>query len=122
MARRRRLGRIAAHLLPASPPGSASASSGGEARRPPELSAAEQRAFVRDGWVIVRGAVSRGLTEAARREVNIENGRKGWRAAYAKLARHSAMTELITASSLGELLHHTNRWALSSPPPSASPR
>jgi hypothetical protein len=104
---RRRLGRLAQHVSrhpssAAAPPSSHSeAAAGGEE----QLSAELKADFARDGYVILRNAVSKRLTQAARRAVNIENGRKGgWRGAYAKLARHAAMMELITQSRLGSLL------------------
>ena len=78
-----------------------------EEPRQGRLTPDQQREFVREGFIVVKGAVSKQLTAAARRAVNIEAGRKGWRAAYARLARHTAMTSLITGSRLTPLLTET---------------
>ena len=85
----RRLARLSDHLHPPHAPAAtpaavaaAEADSVGGHPTPTELSREERAAFVSDGYIILRDAVPKRLTEAARRAVNIEGGRKGVRAGY----------------------------------------
>ncbi len=67
-------------------------------RANPSLTLEEKRAFHRDGYFIVRGAVSPDLVEAARRR--IKAAQKG-----ESLMNDAALTDLVNASSIAPILH-----------------
>ena len=72
-----------------------------------ELTLEQKRAFYRDGFIILRAAVSSELTFQARRTINIYAGQKGVRRQYNDIANSESIGDLVNKSALGEILRNT---------------
>lgn len=75
---------------------------------PTELTIEQKRAFYRDGFIVLKGAVSRELTFEARRLVNMYAGRSGGiRKYFLEIGGSEAITDLVNKSCLAEILRNT---------------
>ena len=69
-----------------------------------ELSLDEKAALYRDGFVVIREAVSRDLTFKARRAINMHVAKEGIRRPYHDLSGTTTLPDLVNASPLGEIM------------------
>ena len=71
-----------------------------------ELTLAQKRSFHRDGFVILRDAVSRHLTFEARRTIHLFAGQRGFRRHYHDIAVSDALPNLVNKSCLAEIIRN----------------